>query len=59
MAVGCSEPSRATSFAASVLTQGVVIRPLGSLVRISIGRREENEALVAAVSRVIGVEGAP
>ncbi len=59
VAVDCSEPSMATSFAASVLTQGVVIRPLGSLVRISIGRREENEALVAAVSRVIGAEGAP
>ena len=59
VAVDCSEPSIATSFAASVLTQGVVIRPLGSLVRISIGRREENEALVAAVSRVIDAEGAP
>jgi len=59
VAVDCSEPSIAASFAAAVLTQGVVIRPLGSLVRISIGRREENDALVAAVSRVIETEGAP
>jgi histidinol-phosphate aminotransferase len=59
VAVDCSEPSAATSFAAAVLTQGVVIRPLGSLVRISIGRREENDALVAAVSHVIEAEGAP
>jgi len=59
VAVNCSEPPIAASFAASVLTHGVVIRPLGSLVRISIGRREENEALVAAVNHVIEAEGAP
>ncbi|MCY7303640.1 MAG: histidinol-phosphate aminotransferase family protein [Thermoleophilia bacterium] len=59
VAVDCSEPPIAASFAASVLTQGVVIRPLGSLVRISIGRRAENDALVAAVTHVIETEGAP
>ena len=30
----------------------VVVRPLGTLVRISIGRREENDALVEALARV-------
>ena len=59
VAVDCSEPSNAASFAAAVLAQNVVIRPLGSLVRISIGRREENDALVAAVARVIEAGGAP
>ncbi len=59
LAVDCSEPSIASSFAASVLVRNVVIRPLCSLVRISIGRREENDALVEAVTRVIEAEGAP
>ena len=59
LAVDCSQPAIAASFAASVLAQLVVIRPLGSLVRISIGRQEENDALVAAVERVIEAEGAP
>ena len=59
VAVDCSAPQRAAAFAASVIGHGVVIRPLGSLVRISIGRREENDALVAAVARVIEAEGAP
>ncbi|WP_411276866.1 pyridoxal phosphate-dependent aminotransferase [Gaiella sp.] len=57
--VDCSEPPAASAFAASVLAHNVVIRPLHSLVRISIGRREENDALVAAIARVIEAEGAP
>ena len=44
--------------AASVLERGVVVRPLGSLVRISIGRRDENDALVAALASVIETEAA-
>lgn len=59
VAVGCPEPAIAAAFAASVLDHGVVIRPLGSLVRISVGRRSENDALVAAVARVIETGGAP
>ena len=59
LAVNCSAwPNGAAELAASVLTHGIVVRPLGSLVRISIGRREENDALVAALVRVIETEEA-
>ena len=57
VAVNCSAPAQATSLAASVLEHGVVVRPLGSLVRISIGRHEENDALVAALASVVETEG--
>ena len=39
----------AHELAAAVLERGVVVRPLGHLLRISIGRAEENDALVAAL----------
>jgi histidinol-phosphate/aromatic aminotransferase/cobyric acid decarboxylase-like protein len=39
----------AHALAAAVLEHGVVVRPLGSLLRISIGRSEENDALIAAL----------
>jgi len=53
VAVDCTERAGgAEALAAAVLAEGVVVRPLGTLVRISIGRREENEALVAALGRV-------
>ena len=54
VAVDCaSRPGGPEGLAAAVLAQGVVIRPLGSLVRISIGRRDENDALVHALARVL------
>ncbi len=54
LAVDCSaRPGGAVELAASLLAEGVVVRPLGSIARISIGRREENDALVTALSRVI------
>jgi histidinol-phosphate aminotransferase len=54
VAVDCSERAAgAAGLAASVLAHGVVVRPLGSLVRISIGRREENDALLDALARVV------
>jgi histidinol-phosphate aminotransferase len=54
VAVDCAErPGGAEGLAAAVLAEGVVVRPLGALVRISIGRREENDALVVALSRVL------
>ena len=59
LAVDCSaHPGGASGLAAAVLANGVVVRPLGSLVRISIGRREESDALVAALARVIEAAGA-
>lgn len=54
VAVDCAErPGGAEGLAAAVLAEGVVVRPLGTLVRVSIGRTEENDALVSALSRVV------
>lgn len=44
----------AEGLAGAILTHGVVVRPLYDLVRISIGRSEENDALLAAVAAVVG-----
>lgn len=50
VAVDCSaRAGGAHELAAAVLERGVVVRPLGHLLRISIGRAEENDALVAAL----------
>ena len=58
VAVDCAErPGGAAALAAAVLANGVVVRPLGDLVRISIGRRDENDALVAALGRALELEG--
>ena len=54
VAVDCAErPGGAEGLAGAVLAEGVVVRPLGTLVRISIGRRGENDALVEALARVV------
>ena len=58
LALDCSERANgAAGLAASVLMHGVVVRPLGSLVRISIGRRHENDTLLLALARVVEAEG--
>lgn len=60
LAVDCSiRADGAAGLATAVLAHGVVIRPLGSLARISIGRREENDALVAALARALEAGAAP
>ncbi len=54
LAVDCADrPVGSVELAALLLAEGVVVRPLGSIVRISIGRREENDALVDALARVV------
>jgi histidinol-phosphate aminotransferase len=54
VAVDCAgRAGGAEGLAAAVLAEGVVIRPLGTLVRISIGRSEENDALVEALARAL------
>jgi len=59
VAVDCSaRRGGAAGLAAAVLAHGVVVRPLGELVRISIGRREENDALLTALRRALAEEGA-
>ncbi len=54
VAVDCSSrDGEAAALAAAVLEHGVVLRPLGRILRISIGRREENDALLAALAAVL------
>ncbi len=43
----------AEGLAGAILAHGVVVRPLYDLVRISVGRTEENDALLAAVAAVM------
>jgi histidinol-phosphate aminotransferase len=43
----------AEALAGAIRAHGVVVRPLGDLVRITIGRAYENDALIAAVRRVV------
>jgi histidinol-phosphate aminotransferase len=48
--VDCSAREEgALGLAAALLEHGIVVRPLGDIVRISIGRREENDAVIAAL----------
>ena len=42
----------AGGFSRSLQERGVMVRPLGGLVRITIGREPENDALIAAVRAV-------
>ncbi len=49
--VAVDPPAGSRAFADRILAGGVVVRPLGDLVRITVGRREENDALLAAISR--------
>lgn len=59
IAVDCAErPGGAAALAGAVLAHGVVVRPLGTLVRISIGRAGENDALVDALAQALGFEDA-
>jgi histidinol-phosphate aminotransferase len=57
--VDCAgRPGGAEALARAVLAEGVVVRPLGTILRISIGRAEENDALVAALERALAAEAA-
>jgi histidinol-phosphate aminotransferase len=57
--VDCAgRPGGAEALARAVLAEGVVVRPLGTILRISIGRDEENDALVAALERALAAEAA-
>ena len=59
VAVDCAaRRGGAAGLAAAVLAHGVVVRPLGELVRISIGRREENDALLTALRGALAEESA-
>lgn len=59
VAVDCSgRRDGAAGLAARVLAHGVVVRPLGELLRISIGRREENNALLEALTQALAEDRA-
>lgn len=45
---GQALPGGTEGFARELLDRGVLVRPLGNLVRITIGRGPENDALIAA-----------
>ncbi len=54
VAVDCASRAHgASGLAAALLERGVVVRPLEDILRISIGRREENDAVVAALATVV------
>jgi histidinol-phosphate aminotransferase len=45
-------PGSGDGLADALLTEGLVVRPFGPIVRISIGTRAENDALLAAMQAV-------
>jgi histidinol-phosphate aminotransferase len=47
-------PGRAEVLAAALLEHGIVVRPFGDVLRISVGVAPENDAVIAAMSRIIG-----
>jgi histidinol-phosphate aminotransferase len=53
--VAVEAPEGARALADAILAQGVVVRVMGErLLRITVGRPEENDALLAAVRKAVG-----
>lgn len=53
VSVDASEyPGCGDALAEALLTEGIVVRPFGPIVRISIGTRSENDSLLAAMQAV-------
>ena len=53
VSVDASEyPGGGDALAEGLLSEGIVVRPFGAIVRISIGTRSENDALLAAMQAV-------
>jgi len=52
-------PGRAEGVADAILEHGIVVRPFGDVLRISIGVEHENDAVIAAMTRIVGGQGAP
>jgi histidinol-phosphate aminotransferase len=54
--VAVEAPEGARALADAILEHGVVVRVMGEeLVRITVGRREENDRVLAAISAVVGL----
>jgi histidinol-phosphate aminotransferase len=49
-------PGRAEGLADALLEHRIVVRPFGDVLRISVGIEHENDAVIAAIGRVIGDE---
>jgi histidinol-phosphate aminotransferase len=47
-------PGRAEGLADALLEDRIVVRPFGDVLRISVGVEHENDAVIAAMGRVIG-----
>ena len=45
-------PGAAEGFAAALLKHGIVVRPFGDVLRISVGVEHENDAVIEAISRI-------
>jgi histidinol-phosphate aminotransferase len=50
-------PGRAEGVADAILEHGIVVRPFGDVLRISIGVEHENDAVIAAMTRIVGGQG--
>jgi histidinol-phosphate aminotransferase len=50
-------PGRAEGLADALLAHGIVVRPFGDVLRISIGVEHENDAVIAAMSEIIVASG--
>jgi histidinol-phosphate aminotransferase len=51
-------PGAADGFAERLLEHGIVVRPFGGILRISVGVQHENDAVIAAVERILAGETA-
>jgi histidinol-phosphate/aromatic aminotransferase/cobyric acid decarboxylase-like protein len=49
-------PGRAEGLAGALLEHRIVVRPFGDVLRISVGVAHENDAVITAMSSVIGGE---
>jgi histidinol-phosphate aminotransferase len=49
-------PGRADGLAEALLEHRIVVRPFGDLLRISVGVADENDAVIAAMSSVVGAQ---
>ncbi len=47
-------PGAAEGLASALLEHGIVVRPFGDVLRISVGVEHENDAVIAAMSRIVG-----
>jgi histidinol-phosphate aminotransferase len=50
---------RAEGLADALLKRGIVVRPFADVLRISVGVEAENDAVIAAMSQIVGEQGHP